>query len=59
MRSVPAETRKALVADWEPNAAGASEREALHKSVLYPRGRTREVAELEQLFDDKLGPHVR
>ncbi len=49
----------AVMADWDPNAAGASEREALHKSILYPQGRAREVAELERLFDDKLGPHVR
>ena len=49
----------AVMADWEPHAAGAAEREALHKSIVYPQGRGREVAELEQLFDDKLGPHVR
>ena len=40
-------------------AGGGDEEEAEKKSILYPKGRTREIAEMEKMFDDKLGPHVR
>jgi hypothetical protein len=46
-------------AGWKANAPGAAEEEAEKKSILYPKGRTREIAEMEKMFDDKLGPHVR
>ena len=49
----------AVKAGWKANAPGAAEEEAEKKSILYPKGRTREIAEMEKMFDDKLGPHVR
>ena len=49
----------AVKAGWKANAPGAAKEEAVHKSSLYPKGRTRQIAEMEKMFDHKLGPHVR
>ena len=37
---------------------GSTETEG-NASILYPGGRTREIAGLEKRFDEKLGPHIR
>jgi len=44
--------------DWNPRTSSLAA-EAARQSVLYPNGRTPEIATLEQKFDEKLGPHVR
>ena len=43
----------AVKAGWKANAPGAAKEEAVHKSILYPKGRTREIAEMEKMFDEQ------